>query len=88
MDPLDMDSHWRPQHLNLMHPLIHYDHIGRLETFAADVAIISETLRLPVPAVDTRNAREPVGSDLFDGRPDLLRTVRRVYADDLDLYGY
>jgi hypothetical protein len=25
---------------------------------------------------------------LFEGRPDLLRKVRDVYATDLELYGY
>ncbi len=38
LDPLDMDPHWRPQHLNLMHPLVEYDLVGRLENFAADLA--------------------------------------------------
>ena len=32
-DPLEMDLHWRPQHLNLMHPLVSYDLVGHVETF-------------------------------------------------------
>jgi hypothetical protein len=88
MEPLSMDSHWRPQHLNLMHPLIQYDHIGRVETFAADIAVIEAALGLPALSADTRNAREPASSSLFDGHPELLRTVRDLYADDFDLYGY
>ena len=32
-DPVtDTDSHWRPQHIDLIHPLVTDDHVGRLET--------------------------------------------------------
>ena len=88
MDPLAMDSHWRPQHLNLMHPLIPYDHIGRLETFAADLAVIGDALGVRAVTVDARNAHRRTSPSLFDGRPDLLGTVREIYAGDLELFGY
>lgn len=88
MDPLDMDAHWRPQHLNLMHPHIHYDHVGRLETFAADMAVIGEALGLPDVAVRTRNERATPPDSLFTGRPELLRRVQSLYARDFELYGY
>jgi hypothetical protein len=82
-----MDPHWRPQHLNLMHPLVDYDYIGRLETFDADLARVRELAELPEVPLEVRNARPPAAS-LFDDRPDLLRRVREVYARDLELYGY
>ena len=34
----EMNPHWRPQHVNLMHPVVTYDRVGRLENFDADLA--------------------------------------------------
>jgi len=85
--PIDMDPHWRPQHLNLMHGLVELDFVGRLETFDADLARVRELAGLPMVPLQVRNARVG-GPSLFDGRPDLLRRVRAVYARDLELYGY
>jgi hypothetical protein len=87
-DPIRMDPHWRPQHLNLMHPLITYDALGRVETFSADLARIREMAGLPDVPVEAQNVRVERDSSLFDGRRDLLRRVREVYACDLELYGY
>ncbi len=86
-EPIEMDGHWRPQHLNLMHGLVDYDLVGRLETFNADLERVREATGMPVVSRQVRNARPPTAS-LFDGRPDLLRRVREVYARDLELYGY
>jgi len=86
-EPIRMDPHWRPQHLNLMHPLIEYDFVGRLETFGADLARVREATGLPDVPVPMRNRTKREGS-LFDGRPELLRKVRDIYATDLELYGY
>jgi hypothetical protein len=86
-EPRRMDPHWRPQHLNLMHPLIEYDFIGRLENFEADLERVREATGMPVIPIQVRNARPPTKS-LFDGRPDLLRRARDIYAGDLELYRY
>lgn len=86
-DPLDMDPHWRPQHLSLMHPLVSYDLIGRVETLDADLERVRETTGLPVMPTATRNVKAGDGS-VFDGRPDLLRRISDVYARDFELYGY
>jgi hypothetical protein len=86
-EPIRMDSHWRPQHFNLMHPLIEYDLVGRLETFDADLARIREATGLPDAPVPIRNRTKRNGS-LFDGRPGLLDKVRNIYATDFELYGY
>lgn len=86
-EPVALDAHLRPQHLNLMHPLVDYDFIGRLETFDADLARVRELAGLPDVPILVRNARPPSAS-LFDGRPGLLRRVRELCATDLDLYGY
>jgi hypothetical protein len=86
-EPRRMDPHWRPQHLNLMHPLVEYDFIGRLENFEADLERVREATGMPVIPMQVRNVR-PRSESLFDGRPDLLRRAREIYAGDLDLYGY
>jgi hypothetical protein len=88
-DPLDLNLHWRPQHLNLMHPLVSYDLVGHVETFDRDVAEIRRHVNLPDLAVESRNVsrRKPPVS-VYDGRPDLVRRVRRVFAEDFELYGY
>jgi hypothetical protein len=86
--PLDMDAHWRPQHLNLMDGLVEYDVVGRLEMFDADLERIREAIGAPRIRLDVRNVSPKHAGSLFDGRPDLLRKVREVYARDLELYGY
>ncbi len=87
-DPVRMDVHWRPQHLNLMHGLIEYDLVGRLETFAADVARIREAAGMPDVPIEARNVSKRPASSLLDGRPDLLGRVADIYARDFELYGY
>jgi hypothetical protein len=89
-DPVsEMDPHWRPQHVNLLHPLVTYDLVGRLESFQADLERIREEAGLPHVPVEPRNvsSRKPSGS-VYDGRPDLVRRVEQLYATDLELYGY
>jgi hypothetical protein len=87
-EPIRMDQHWRPQHLNLMHGLVDLDLVGRLETFDVDLARVCEITGIPAVPVETRNSSTRPADSLFDGRPDLLRKVREVYALDFELYGY
>lgn len=88
-DALTMDAHWRPQHFNLMDGLVNYDLVGRLETFEADLARVREATGMPdVPIEVWRNASATSPASLFDGRKDLIRKVRRIYARDFELYGY
>ncbi len=59
-DPLVMDRHWQPQHINLMHPLVTYDFIGRLDNFERDLAVVREATGMPpvaAPAVNTKASR-------------------------------
>jgi hypothetical protein len=86
-DPVAMDPHWKPQHLNLMHDLVEYDFIGRLESFDDDLARVRELAGLPDVPVEARNVWKKPPSP-FEGRPDLLRRVREIYARDFELYGY
>lgn len=87
-DPMGMDRHWRPQHLNLMHPLVEYDHIGHLETFDRDLAIVRERAGLPDAPLDVVGRTARSGASEYDGRPDLVRRVEAIYAKDFELYGY
>jgi hypothetical protein len=83
-----MNAHWRPQHLNLGHGLIEYDLVGRLETFATDIARIRETTGMPDIPLPQRNESKRGATGLMDGRPDLLRRACDIYARDFALYGY
>jgi len=89
-DPVsEMDPHWRPQHVNLMHPLVIYDHVGRLESFEADIEHIREAAGLPLVPLEARNtSRRTETESVYDGRPDLVRRVEQLYATDIELYGY
>jgi len=86
LEPMAMNPHWRPQHLNLMHPLVPYDLLGRLETFADDLGRIQEAAGLPRVPAEVRNASNRRGGAPFDAGQ--LRRLRRVYEADCDLYGY
>jgi len=89
-DPVtEMNPHWRPQHVNLMHPLVTYDHMGRLESFGTDLERIRDEAGLPRVPLEVRNAsRHASSGGVYDGRPDLVRRVEQVYAKDFELYGY
>jgi hypothetical protein len=89
-DPVrEMDPHWRPQHVNLMHPVVGYDYVGHVERFDTDLARIREEAGLPDVPVRARNVKHVAARDsVYDGRPDLVRRVEAVYATDLELYGY
>lgn len=89
-DPIsEMDPHWRPQHVNLMHPVVTYDRVGRLESFERDFAQIREEAGLPDLPSERRNVKSHnrTGS-LYDGRADLVSRVEELYATDMELYGY
>ena len=88
-DPvIEMNPHWRPQHLNLWHPMVTYDHIGRLESFDQDLARICEEANLPHVPLDRRNAGRDRPASVYEGRPDLRRRVEELFATDIELYGY
>lgn len=86
-DPLEMDAHWRPQNLNLMHPLLTYDLIGHLETFDADLTRIREATGMPDVPMQVRNKTKHDNS-LLNENPRLRRRMEVVYALDMELYGY
>lgn len=89
-DPLtDMDPHWRPQHLNLLHPYVTFDRVGHLESFQSDLDRICEESGLPLLPAEPRNrSQRRKTRSVYDGRPGLLRRVEELYATDMELYGY
>lgn len=88
-DPVsEMDPHWRPQHVNLMLPLVTYDHIGRLETFDDDLELIRKAAGLPHVPHEVRNVRGRLKESVLADRPDLEERVRAIYAEDFELFGY
>lgn len=87
-EPLHMDLHWRPQHLNLMHPVFTFDLLGRLERFEEDMAEICRRLDLPSPPTRSRNVSRISRPSEYEGRPDLVERVRTIYQRDCELYGY
>ena len=89
-DPVTgMNRHWRPQYVNLMHPLLTFDRIGRLETFDSDLERIREEANLPHVPLQVRNTSKRKGeTSVYEGRPDLVRRVEAIYAKDFELYDY
>ncbi|KAA1426298.1 sulfotransferase family protein [Nocardioides antri] len=88
-DPIgEMDPHWRPQHVNLMMPLVSYDHIGRIETFDADLEIIRKAADLPPVPIEVRNVAKKSTDSILADRPDLEERVRAIYAQDFEIFGY
>ncbi|MCB0906848.1 MAG: sulfotransferase family 2 domain-containing protein [Nocardioidaceae bacterium] len=85
---VDCDPHWRPQHLNLLHPVVRFNRIGRLESFAADLDAIQQEAGLPRVPAPQRNVSRRADTSVFDGRPDLVQRVETIYATDYELYGY
>lgn len=86
-DPIRMDPHWRPQNLNLMHPVLAYDFVGRLETFDADLAKVREATGMPDVPLIVRNKTAHDNSLLRDN-PRLRRRLEVVYSTDMELYRY
>jgi hypothetical protein len=84
--PHDINPHFRPQHLNLLHPIAPMDFIGHLEdmdtveSFLRQRGVLMRTLA-PRPT----NAQNRIG-EYFE--PETIALVQRIYADDFALYGY
>lgn len=83
LDPLTMDPHWRPQHINLMIDSLRYDLLGRVETFERDIYRLREMTGLPpVPSTHRNKAKMPA--------PELtaeqVKRIERIYAGDFDLF--
>lgn len=84
-EPGEMDAHWRPQWVNTLWPHVEYEVVGRLETFAEDVARIRAAANLPRVPIEVRNSRHyDVG--LFTTTQQ--KRLAAVYERDFDLFDY
>lgn len=85
-DPMEMDQHFRPQHLNLLHPLVTPSFVGRLEDMAPTVAWLAEhRVEMQDHAPHRTDAAEKV-AEYFG--PAETALARDYYRRDFDLYGY
>jgi hypothetical protein len=86
-----MNAHWRPQHRCLVMDAIAYDFIGKVETFEADFAYVSERLDFSpdlyrqTPAA---NRARPDTRDLAIYTDALAELVHRRYRLDFDRFDY
>ena len=85
-DPLSMDMHYRPQHLNLHHNDIEPSFIGRIENFA-DVEDYLLDKRI---TIISRNKHKTGSSETYrDEIPEIeAKLIEKFYEKDFDLYGY
>ena len=86
-----MDSHFRPQVLNILPDVFRPDLIGRCEDLPGFFAQIAERLDRPVPegALEARalNVQKIPNRDQFD-TPGLRQRVADVFAADYDQFNY
>lgn len=92
-DPAEIDPHYRPQAINTLASIVKPDFIGKLESFAEDIATMADRFdlpRYPVPAANVGKRTEEKNSVQAEilSRPDILARVRRLYAEDFETFGY
>jgi len=85
-----LDHHWRPQYLQLMHPLLKLDFIGKVESFEDDWSEVASRIGLSGDAGENvlwhqTGARKKFKQYYNFG---LQERVRIVYRKDFEIYGY
>jgi hypothetical protein len=86
-----MDMHWRVQYHQILYEAFRYDHIGRVETFSQDIAVVAnrihpDLLRLvPPKPINVRKATAQVEKYYPRALRDL---VNRTYEIDFTTFGY
>lgn len=81
--PVECDPHWRAQHLNILHDVIGYDLVGRVESFAADIATVPALAGIPVDAKNVNVKFPPPAPTAAQ-----VRRIEHIYARDFELFGY
>jgi hypothetical protein len=87
-DPINTNSHFRPQHVNLDYPRVGYDGIFFLENLSAlphYLSTICPEFQLETFAPHSRGARSKLAEHYTDRAVDL---VRDIFAKDFELFGY
>lgn len=85
-DPLEMDAHWRPQHINLMVDCLRYDFIGKIEQMPEALAVLSGKMPMDMD----RGVREHSNAGRLDvsANPGWVRRIERIYERDFETFGY
>ncbi len=91
VQPEEQDPHWRPQHLNLLHPFVRPNLIGDLEALDRLLPEVLDRLfpgraRVEPVHMNKTTARQ-VWSELLADKATLGRVVD-IYAGDFAAYGY
>lgn len=85
------DGHWKSQTESLQLAVLHYDFVGRVETFAQDFAPLLHRFNAPaqlIAALDERvntTAQLPLAAAYNKQLADLVYTI---YQDDFATFGY
>lgn len=85
-DPFEIDHHFRPQHINLMHGFLPLDYLGHLETLDRVQAFLAKhQLELPNARPHATHASRKVDELVT---PERAVKIARYYENDFTLYGY
>lgn len=87
LDPLATDRHWRRQVDNIGWGVIPFDHVGRVETFAADIAHVFEAggaADFPPPSLITPVDAAPA----IEITPAQRARIQALYAADYQAFNY
>ena len=91
---VNFDEHFRLQRLILKPDAVHYDFIGKVETFEEDIKAVLVALGIDDKAVidsarGTReNASDPAASAEVSLTPDARRRIYRLYRPDFRVFDY
>ena len=88
---IEGNQHWRPQAELLRTGTFPYSHVGKVEELGATLGLLEEHLRrqgwegtLAIP----RENQTPLPFSVTPLDPETIRTVERLYTQDLELFGY
>lgn len=87
---IDMDRHFRPQHINIGADVFALDYIARLERLQEDLNRIGELAEAPLPGLSSlsRSRRNKSGASEFTPSAMQTRRLEKLYERDYQLYGY
>ena len=92
-DPLSLDPHWRPQHINILNAAVRPNFIGYVETLNEDFGLAMRTAGVEDAVVESRVINKG-SSDTRGGLQQALSQDRvvenlvKLYRNDFEAYGY
>lgn len=87
-----LDQHWRPQVEVLRTDLVEYDFIGKIESYAKDMAFVLHTLNAPPDLIEkagrktNSSGKSKSAREWYKGKTADM--VRERFAEDFDQFGY